>query len=261
MLLVEREWRGVGEDFDAGWPRVGPRITTLLAAAQVGAAIDGAASVPVALEQSGYPLRQVARVSPAAFAGVASDGRRLDSLAYGAVVKARAVGATCLAGRLRAGSALLHRATHLQGPDAGRAAPQLIVMCLALLGWAYVKADGFGAMLSAPSAFAAGGPNAGQFWGAFWPSLTAMVGVRSGAPRSAPSRLLTWARGARPVSRACRSQATPSRASSRSFFLTASREQQEAYRRELGAVLDDARISSSVTVEVPYVTQAFQISR
>ena len=53
MLLVEREWRGVGEDFDAGWTRVGPRITTLLAAAQVGAAIDGAASVPAALEQSG----------------------------------------------------------------------------------------------------------------------------------------------------------------------------------------------------------------
>ena len=37
------------------------------------------------------------------------------------------------------------------------AAPLLIVMCLALLGWAYIKADGFGSMLSAPSAFAAGG--------------------------------------------------------------------------------------------------------
>jgi hypothetical protein len=137
MLLVEREWRGVGEDFDAGWTRVGPRITTLLAAAQVGAAIDGAASVPVALEQSGYPLRQVARVSPAAFAGVASDGRRLDSLAYGAVVKARAVDATGLAGRLRAGSAFLHRATQLQVADAGRAASQVAIA--ATPGAGYVR--------------------------------------------------------------------------------------------------------------------------
>lgn len=56
------------------------------------------------------------------------------------------------------------------------AAPLLIAMCLALLGWAYVKAGGFGPMLSAPSQFAEGQPKAGQFWGTFWPSLTAMVG-------------------------------------------------------------------------------------
>ena len=66
----------------------------------------------------------------------------------------------------------------------------------------------------------------------------------------------TW-RWSRPMTRS----ALLKMASSRSFFLTASREQQEAYRRELGAVLDDARISSCVTVEVPYVTQAFRISR
>ncbi|MBK8068469.1 MAG: NCS1 family nucleobase:cation symporter-1 [Rhodanobacteraceae bacterium] len=56
------------------------------------------------------------------------------------------------------------------------AAPLLIAMCLALLGWAYVKAGGFGPMLSTPSQFADGQPKAGQFWGTFWPSLTAMVG-------------------------------------------------------------------------------------
>lgn len=56
------------------------------------------------------------------------------------------------------------------------AAPLLIAMCLALLGWAYVKAGGFGPMLSTPSQFAEGQPKAGQFWGTFWPSLTAMVG-------------------------------------------------------------------------------------
>lgn len=56
------------------------------------------------------------------------------------------------------------------------AAPFLIVMGLALLVWAYVKADGFGPMLSTPSKFAEGGEREGEFWQVFFPSLTAMVG-------------------------------------------------------------------------------------
>ncbi|CEA06602.1 cytosine/purines uracil thiamine allantoin permease [Pseudomonas saudimassiliensis] len=56
------------------------------------------------------------------------------------------------------------------------AAPFLIAMGLALLGWAYFKAGGFGSMLSTPSQFVAGGPREGQFWSVFWPGLTAMVG-------------------------------------------------------------------------------------
>lgn len=56
------------------------------------------------------------------------------------------------------------------------AAPFLIVMGLALLAWAYVKADGFGSMLSAPSQFGPGGEKEGQFFSVFFPSLTAMVG-------------------------------------------------------------------------------------
>ena len=56
------------------------------------------------------------------------------------------------------------------------AAPFLILMGLALLGWAYVKAGGFGQMLSTPSQFVEGGPKEGQFWSVFFPSLTAMVG-------------------------------------------------------------------------------------
>jgi nucleobase:cation symporter-1, NCS1 family len=56
------------------------------------------------------------------------------------------------------------------------AAPFLILMGFALLGWAYVKADGFGAMLSTPSQFGAGGPKEGQFFSAFFPALTGMVG-------------------------------------------------------------------------------------
>ncbi|PCJ48992.1 MAG: nitrate reductase [Gammaproteobacteria bacterium] len=56
------------------------------------------------------------------------------------------------------------------------AAPFLIAMGLTLLGWAYVEAGGFGAMLSTPSQFIEGGAREGQFWGVFIASLTAMVG-------------------------------------------------------------------------------------
>lgn len=56
------------------------------------------------------------------------------------------------------------------------AAPFLIVMGVALLVWAHVRAGGFGAMLSTPSQFGPGGAKAGRFWFVFLPGLTAMVG-------------------------------------------------------------------------------------
>jgi NCS1 family nucleobase:cation symporter-1 len=55
-------------------------------------------------------------------------------------------------------------------------APLLIGLGLVLLGWAYVEANGFGTMLSKPSAFEAGGLKAGKFWPFFFASLTANVG-------------------------------------------------------------------------------------
>jgi len=55
-------------------------------------------------------------------------------------------------------------------------APLLIALGLMLLWWAYVKAGGFGPILSQPSAFDAGQPKAGQFWAYFFPALTGMVG-------------------------------------------------------------------------------------
>ena len=55
-------------------------------------------------------------------------------------------------------------------------APLLITLGLVLLAWAYDRANGFGEMLSRPSAFDPGGPKAGQFWPFFAASLTANVG-------------------------------------------------------------------------------------
>ncbi|MCY7296913.1 NCS1 family nucleobase:cation symporter-1 [Alteromonas sp. a30] len=56
------------------------------------------------------------------------------------------------------------------------AAPFLILMGLALLLWAYLKAGSFGDMLSAPSQFVKGGAKEGAFFSVFAPGLTAMVG-------------------------------------------------------------------------------------
>ena len=54
-------------------------------------------------------------------------------------------------------------------------APLLILLGLILLGWAYRAAGGFGPILSQPSAFALGGPKAGQFSRFFVPALTGMI--------------------------------------------------------------------------------------
>jgi nucleobase:cation symporter-1, NCS1 family len=55
-------------------------------------------------------------------------------------------------------------------------APLLIVLGLALLWWAYQRAGGFGPMLTQKSAFAPGGPRAGEFWKFLPGALTGMVG-------------------------------------------------------------------------------------
>jgi NCS1 family nucleobase:cation symporter-1 len=59
------------------------------------------------------------------------------------------------------------------------AAPVLLAICLGMLYWAYVSADGFDAMFAKPSAFVAGGAREGEFWRVFLPGVTAMVGFWS----------------------------------------------------------------------------------
>jgi nucleobase:cation symporter-1, NCS1 family len=71
---------------------------------------------------------------------------------------------------------LLNVAVILRGIDTirslqGIAAPVLLVLGLAMLAWAYVKAGGFGPMLSTPSKF----HTSGEFFAFFVPSLTGVV--------------------------------------------------------------------------------------
>src|SRR4029078_2046233 len=65
-------------------------------------------------------------------------------------------------------------------------APLLIVLGLLLLAWAYKQANGFGPMLSQPSQFDPGQPQAGRFWLFFFPALTGNVGFWATLPLNIP---------------------------------------------------------------------------
>lgn len=121
--LTRREWSRMGPEFDASWARIGPRIALLTAAAQFGAAKRGAASVPAILAELDESVAAMAEVDPRGFAGIAGDGRPLDSLLYGGVVKAKiATRAMPVSEALAAGGAWLDMAVHTAVADASRGA-------------------------------------------------------------------------------------------------------------------------------------------
>lgn len=135
IAYAAQEWATIGEDFDAGWARIGPRLTVLVTAAQLGAARAGAAYVPAALEAQGQSVTADAEVRPAGFAGIASDGRPLASLLYGAVTHARTVSAESLLERLAAGRRWLDMAVQTQVADAARDASMAAVTARPRVKW------------------------------------------------------------------------------------------------------------------------------
>ncbi len=119
---TRRTWAAMGRgDWDAAWRRVGPRLTVLVAAGQLRSAVESASYVPDVAAEVGIDPESVARVRPSGFAGVASDGRPLDSLLYQSVTTARTSGLDA-AGSLAAGERFLEMAVQTQLADAGRAA-------------------------------------------------------------------------------------------------------------------------------------------
>lgn len=135
LALVRREWEQMGDDFDASWAQIGRRVSLLTASAQLGAARNGAEYVPATLEEIDAAADAEARVNLRAFTGVASDGRPLESLLYGAVVKARTTPATSLPERLKAGGTWLDMAVHTQVADAGRGAASVAIAATPRTGY------------------------------------------------------------------------------------------------------------------------------
>lgn len=126
MAGALREWGLLdARDLRASWGSVGPRLVKVLTAGQMAAASganDYVAAVAAAEDAAGEEAE--ALVNPAAFAGVAADGRSLDTLMLRPLITAyRAIGdgATPRQG-LSAGRGLLATIVRSEVADAGRGA-------------------------------------------------------------------------------------------------------------------------------------------
>jgi hypothetical protein len=137
LALVRREWARMGPDFDVSWAALGRRILLLTTSAQLGAARSGAAYVPATLTELGTPVEPEAEVLPAAFAGMASDGRPLDSLLGGSVIKAKAArgGGAPVNEALAVGGRALDMYVHTQVADAARGAASVAIVTRPTIGW------------------------------------------------------------------------------------------------------------------------------
>lgn len=134
---MRREWAAMGDDFDASWSVVGPRVFAAVTAAQVAAAQDGAFAVPLALAQQGQSVAPVARVVPNQLAGVASDGRSLLSLLESSVVEAKRASALgrSPAESLAIGGRHLEMVAHTQVADTARDASSLAITARRRVVW------------------------------------------------------------------------------------------------------------------------------
>lgn len=121
---VRRLWGRMGDDFDASWRRYGPAVLAVITEAQLVVAEAATEYVPNVLAETDTPNRPEAEFRPDSLAGVASDGRRLDTLAYTAVIESKTAigsGATTAQG-LDDGASFLELLTKLQVADAARQA-------------------------------------------------------------------------------------------------------------------------------------------
>jgi hypothetical protein len=109
-----------GADFDAAYGTVFDRVLQLVAAGQLAAATDAGTYLRDVLPAVDLPDAPVAAVDPAAFVGVASDGRPLGSLLFEPVVRAKEAGGG-VAG-LAAGGEQLRMIVLTQLADAAREA-------------------------------------------------------------------------------------------------------------------------------------------
>lgn len=122
-----REWRQLSRaDLTGSWlGGVGLRTLAIVTAAQRAAADGSSEYVAAAVTaQGGTPNAQGLAVDAAAFAGVAADGRPLESLLYQPIVRAKTAlgGGTALDEALQQGLADLLRIVACEVADAGRAA-------------------------------------------------------------------------------------------------------------------------------------------
>lgn len=115
------------------WPSIAQRVTLLTAAGQAAAARRAVEWTGSALADLRAP-EAVATVNPGAFAGVASDGRPLDSLLYSSVVHARNAYADP-ALQMESGRKWVSMLAKTMVADAGRGAAQVAITATPTAGW------------------------------------------------------------------------------------------------------------------------------
>lgn len=130
LLAIRPQWLRMSGDWEVSWrTSVGPRVTTILAAAQLGTVRMGARYVPEVLDELGQGVAPVGRVNPAPFVGRAADGRDLSSLLSLSVVRARQ------AGDLESGLEWLEMVTETELEDAHRQAIQVATVARPNVGY------------------------------------------------------------------------------------------------------------------------------
>ncbi len=127
-------------DFDVSWPRVVPRMSLVVSAAQLNAARSARRAMPEVLDELGIDAPAVGSLVPEAFVGVASDGRPLDSLLYTSVIRAKQAIRSGLSTReaLDKGRVWLDTAVQTQVADAERVATETVIASRVKLG-GYVR--------------------------------------------------------------------------------------------------------------------------
>lgn len=125
LALTRREWAGMGDDFDASWAQVGPKVLLVTASSRLGAARAGEAYVAGVID-----VEPEARVNTRRLAALASDGRILSSLLGEAVIVAKMGVRDGLSPTkaLERGGSWLDMAVHTQVADANRDAQRLAVV-------------------------------------------------------------------------------------------------------------------------------------
>ena len=129
LAATRRQWARMGSDWDSSFATVAPRLTAILAAAQLGSARQGAAYVPEVLDEQGMAPEPVARVRPESLAGYAADGRTLESLVSLTLLRSK------VGGSLDTGARFLDMVVETEIADAHRASIQLATVARPRTGY------------------------------------------------------------------------------------------------------------------------------
>jgi hypothetical protein len=122
---VQTLWRSIDRgDISGSWEQIAPSLEQAVSAEQIAAAAMADAYLDAIQAAEGVETAAAGRVAPAAFAGVASDGRSLLSLLYQPVIgwKVRMLAGQSMEDAARGALSSALRITATQVADAGRGA-------------------------------------------------------------------------------------------------------------------------------------------